>query len=299
VKEIDDLIAAFDDWGGEPLALATLVRAEGSSYRRPGARMLIGPEGKTTGILSAGCLEEEVAEHGPQVIARGKPVLLHFDTRRRFGCHGAIDILVETLQPGLIKQIRAARNARRCCTLETVFANSNSLGTRALSIEIAARTGSFVQTIHPRWRLLLVGRGPENAALKNFALILAWEVIEIESADFLPNELDEWTAVVVKTHHYGRDYAALARLLPMELPYLALLGPRRRRDQMLHVLHEEGVSLRSEFFAPAGLDLGSESPEEIALAIVAEILAAFSRASGQPLRNRKLPIHHSLDLAAV
>jgi xanthine/CO dehydrogenase XdhC/CoxF family maturation factor len=220
--------------------------------------------------------------------------LLHFDTRRRFGCSGAIDILVEKLRPQLIEDIRAVRNLRRVSWLETVFANSDSLGTRLLSDEMDAEPASCVQTIHPRLRLLLLGHGSEDEPLKKFALILGWEVRQLEGAHFSPNELDEWTAVVVKTHHYGRDYAALAKLLPMELPYVALLGPRRRRDQMLHLLHEEKILLRSELFAPAGLDLGAESPEEIALAVVAEIQAIFGRATGEPLRNAKRPIHRSL-----
>ena len=78
VKEITDILKAFEGRRGEPLALATLVRARGSSYRRPGARMLITADGRTVGALSGGCLEEEVAVRAREVFATGQPLLLQF-----------------------------------------------------------------------------------------------------------------------------------------------------------------------------------------------------------------------------
>ncbi len=84
VKELQDIIRAFEQRRGEKFALATLVRARGSSYRRPGARMLIDGKGFTVGSLSGGCLEEEVATLARDVIATGAPRLVPFDMRRRF-----------------------------------------------------------------------------------------------------------------------------------------------------------------------------------------------------------------------
>lgn len=300
MKEIADILIEFDRRRDQPLALATLVRVTGSSYRRPGARMLIALDGHRTGVLSAGCLEDEIAATAPGVVSSNQPILLHFDTRRYFGCSGTIDILVEKLQPEFLRAVRATLDLRRACVVETVFAQSGSLGSRVLPAEPIEFGGArLVQTITPCVRLLLLGHGPESAPLSAIAHILGWEVIENRSAAFLPDEIDEWTAVLVHTHQYGRDYSALARLMPMELPYVALLGPRRRCAQILHVLLQEKVNLRSELFAPAGLDLGAESPEEIALAIVAEIQARFARASGLSLRDRKSPIHASPELFRV
>ena len=99
MREIREIIATFERRRGEPLALATLVRARGSSYRRPGARMLITRDGQTVGALSGGCLEEEVAIRAEEVFATGRPLLLNFDTRLRYGCNGAIEVLVEKLDP--------------------------------------------------------------------------------------------------------------------------------------------------------------------------------------------------------
>lgn len=291
MKEILEIIRAFEGRRDQPLALATLVRARGSSYRRPGARMLIASDRSTVGALSGGCLEEEVALHAQEVIATGQPVLLSFDTRLRYGCNGAIEIFVEKVRPQILDDLAAAQVERRECWLATIFKNAISLGTEIVRSEEAAPDGAFCQAIRPPLHLLLVGRGPDDAALHALAATLGWKTIEVEEALALPNEADQWTAAIVKTHNYGRDYAALEKLLPLGLRYVALLGPRRRRDQLLHSLLEAGVEIRSELFAPAGLDLGAESPEEIALAIVSEIQSTLVGANAESLRDRKAAIH--------
>ena len=299
VKEIDDIIRSFEKRRDEPLALATLVRARGSSYRRPGARMLIGRDGFTLGTLSGGCLEEEVAGRAQEVIRNATPELLSFDTRLRFGCHGAIEIFVEPARAEFLDPLADALHARRVCVAATVFENACSLGSRVFTSPEETPSGAFVQCIHPTLRLVLVGEGPDTFALRSFAAALGWSVIETGEASLLPDDFDEWTAAVVKTHNYGRDYAALEKLLPLGLRYVALLGPRRRRDQLLYVLLDAGVPMRSQLFAPAGLDIGAESPEEIALAIVAEIQATFAEGSAGSLRDRKAPIHLGRELAPV
>jgi xanthine dehydrogenase accessory factor len=299
VKEICDIIAEFQRRRGEPLALATLVRVRGSSYRRPGARMLIAADGSLVGTLSGGCLEEEVSVRAQEVITTGVTTLLSFDTRLRYGCNGAIEILVERVAPELLDRLAVAQGNRSESLLATVFENSDSLGTQFLFSADEAVPGAFVQAVPPPLRLILIGHGPDSVPLRALAAVLGWTALEADEASTLPNDWDEWTAAVVKTHNYGRDYAALEQLLPLGLPYVALLGPRRRRDQLLHSLLEAGVNLRSELFSPAGLDLGAESPEEIALAIVTEIQATFAAAAGESLRDRKTPIHLASGLAAA
>lgn len=299
MKEIRDIVRLFEQRRDENFALATLVRARGSSYRRPGARMLIATNGEFTGTLSGGCLEKEVAARARQVITTGVPTLLHFDTRLRYGCNGAIDIFVEKAQPELLQSIAAAQRARCSCTVATVFENSDSLGSKLVSDDTTSSAGTFLQTIHPPLQLILIGEGPDSSPLRAFAATLGWSLLETEEAAGLPNELDEWTAAIVKTHNYGRDFVALQRLLPLGLRYLALLGPRLRRDQLLHALADESVPFRSELFAPAGLDIGAEGPEQIALAIVAEIQTVFAGAEAESLRERKAPIHLVSHFAVV
>jgi xanthine/CO dehydrogenase XdhC/CoxF family maturation factor len=261
--------------------------------------MLIANDRKTVGTLSGGCLEEEVAVRAQEVISTGVAALLHFDTRLRYGCNGAIDVLVEKLQPALLETLAAAQAARRPCTIATAFEHSGSLGSEAVRPTDEFPAGVFVQTIPPPVQLIVVGEGPVSAPLRALATTLGWSLLETEDAAGLPNEFDEWTAAIVKTHNYGRDYAALQKLLPCGLRYIALLGPRRRRDQLLHALADEGVAFRSELFAPAGLDIGAEGPEQIALAIVTEIQAVFSGAEVDSLRDRKAPIHLVPDLAVA
>src|SRR5688572_7233630 len=81
MREIRDIIREWERHRGQALALATLVQSQGSSYRRPGARMLVCPDGMTVGSLSGGCLEEEVARCAFEVMGTGMPSLMSFDTR--------------------------------------------------------------------------------------------------------------------------------------------------------------------------------------------------------------------------
>jgi xanthine dehydrogenase accessory factor len=102
---------------------------------------------------------------------------------------------------------------------------------------------------------------------------------------------------LVKSHNYGRDFVALQKLLSLNLRYVGLIGPRKRRDQLLNDLLDVGSAINAGFFAPAGLDLGAETPEEIALAIVSEIQRVLADGSGFSLRERKMSIHANLECA--
>ena len=292
MKEIVEIIREGERRRREPLALATLVRAQGSSYRRPGARMLICSDGTTAGSLSGGCLEEEVTRRAFDVLRTGVPSLMSFDTRLRFGCNGTIEIFVEAVREGFLAEVAAHVGERRGCRTATVFAGKeDELGSRILSAGEDVSAGAFVQDLQPPIQLVIFGDGPDNTPLRSFAEILGWPTIEVDQASDLPTRADERTAAVVKSHNYGRDFAALQHLLQLNLRYVGLLGPRKRRDQLVNALLDAGVSIDSELYAPAGFDLGAETPEEIALAIVSEIQFVFAEASGESLRDRRAPIH--------
>jgi len=292
VKEIVDIIREWERHRRQPLALATLVRAHGSSYRRPGARMLVCPDGTTAGSLSGGCLEEEVARRAFDVVRTGAPSLMSFDTRLRFGCNGTIEIFVEAERESFLAEVAAHVGERRGCRAATVFSGKeDELGSRILSAGEDVPAGAFVQDLQPPIQLLIFGDGPDSAPLRSFAEILGWRIIEADQASDLPTSADERTAAVVKSHNYGRDFAALQHLLQLNLRYVGLLGPRKRHDQLVNALLDADVSIDSELFAPAGFDLGAETPEEIALAIISEIQSVFTEASGESLRERRAPIH--------
>jgi xanthine/CO dehydrogenase XdhC/CoxF family maturation factor len=248
--------------------------------------MLIDRAGRTVGSLSGGCLEEEVAERGQEVIRTEKPRLTSFDTRRRFGCNGAIDILIEPVKHELMAELAAHLNARTKC-----FVRTDSAGSRIIGFSSADADEGFCQEIHPQPRLIIFGSGPDSPALRGFGEILGWEVTEAEHVCELPHEDDEWAAAIIKSHNYGRDFAALQKLLPLRLRYLGLIGPRRRRDQLMADVLDSGTSANAELYSPTGLDLGSETPEEIALAIVAEVQRALAGGTGASLRDVRTPIH--------
>lgn len=113
--------------------------------------------------------------------------------------------------------------------------------------------------------------------------------------------LNSRTIAIIMTHHYLHDRTLLRTLLPSPIHYLGVLGSKQRTQQLLEDLHIEGCAptnvQRQRLYYPIGLDLGAETPDEIALAIVAEIQAVLTKRFGGMLKDRNAPIHHpSLEL---
>src|SRR5438046_9189745 len=279
MKALQQIIRRVAEDPSRPWALATLVQTEGSTYRKPGARLLVDSDGGTLGVLSGGCLEEEIGRHGRKVIADASPVLLSFDTKRLYGCDGRLKILVEPVpaagQNGnLITKIGALLRNREVCRIRTCF-EGEALGSELLPSDVllAERRGLFIETVPLPVRLLLFGTGPEIEPITQLAGNLGWMVERFGHPAELAEDLrpDAQTAAIVMTHNFGRDLLALDRLLPLQLPYVGLLGPRKRHAELLARLSEyRSLDFNADgrtLFAPAGLDIGSEAPEEIALAI--------------------------------
>ena len=237
--------------------------------------MLSTSTGETAGGLSAGCIEDEVALHARDVIVSGESKLITFDTRRRFGCHGSIEVFVQRCDGAFMANLREKLASRQSWEVVT---------------EIDSEC-DFVQTIHPAIQLVTVGDGPDVRALTAQARLLGWDVHVVPTIRDLSVKIDDWTAVVIATHNFGRDCAALRHLLPMGLRYVGLVGPRKRREELLIDVIDAGAAMASQLFAPAGLDFAAETPEEIALAIVAEIQAVFAGGTREHLRDRNAPIH--------
>jgi xanthine/CO dehydrogenase XdhC/CoxF family maturation factor len=152
-------------------------------------------------------------------------------------------------------------------------------------------------------RLLLFGRGPEIAPIRDLAQTLGWIVLHFENAAELPEDVhaDPQTAALVMMHHFGRDLSVLDRVLPLQLPYVGLLGPHKRHRQLVQELYaqrELDPTHLAPLHAPAGLDLGSEAPEEIALAIVSEVSAVLANRHGGHLRERVTAIHVATEQVA-
>ena len=219
---------------GEKFALATVVRAQGSSYRRPGARMLISADGATVGSLSAGCLEQDVASPALEVLKTGQPAIISFDTRKRFGCAGKIDIFIEPAPENFFIDLAENLDARCPCVAITRF-SGEGMGTRMTEFDHDQdheHPGTLVQKIHPPIRLFVFGAGPDSASLHFLAHSLGWQTFDVGDSNELSIEPDAWTAAIVKSHNYGRDFATLQQLLPLNLRYVGLIGPRKRRNQI-------------------------------------------------------------------
>ena len=287
-----------------PWCLATLVKTEGSSYRQPGARLLVHSDSRVTfGFLSGGCLEEEIAEQGVAVIADGVPRLIFFDMNRMFGCDGRLSIYLERIPASgaagnFLTQV-AERIARRAlCRVAVPYVRGEPSRLLPDNDLVVERDGIFLQTVALPPRLLVFGDGPEAGPLVSFAGGLGWICHRYSHQDELPGDFvaDGATAAVVMTHNFGRDLAAMDRLFPLNFPYIGLLGPRRRQQELLSRFSDfrgGGVPLEwlETLHSPAGLDTGSESPEEIAFSIVAEVAAVLAGRKGGFLREKTQTIH--------
>jgi xanthine dehydrogenase accessory factor len=306
---------------GDSFALATLMAREGSSYRQPGARLLIASDGTHVGCLSGGCLEEGVAQVGLRVLRTGAGERLRLDTRPHFGCPGILDIWVEPLAKHFLGELARAIATR--ATPWVVTDPASATGT-TLHREPPEKNNDapsiLIREVGLLPRLIVASATSDADALCELAAWMGWDVLRVVHAAesqnslpsassstapraevVLPDQLaslappDTRTACVIMTHHLGRDFAYLRHALEAGYPYVGLLGSRRRRETLLGELGELGVladpSVAHRLHAPVGLDLGADEPRSIALAIVAEIQAAWTGASGGPLQHRLGPVH--------
>lgn len=180
----------------------------------------------------------------------------------------------------------------------------------------AADTPSFGETLEPCFRLMILGSEHDAVQLCSFASLAGWEVDIVASpaeeknvSDFpgarqlihtLPEsfdagQIDHQTAVVLMTHSYVKDLKFLLQLKDSRPAYLGLLGPAARREKLLNEFLEHCPEVSEEFFGningPAGLNLGAETPQEIAIAVLAEILTVIRDKEPIPLKNKKGAIH--------
>jgi xanthine dehydrogenase accessory factor len=310
VKALQQIIRRVAENPSRPWALATLVQTKGSTYRKPGARLLVDSDGGTLGVLSGGCLEEEIGRDGRKVIGDGSPVLLSFDTKRLYGCDGQLKILMEPIPAAeengnLITEIGRLLRNRKVCRIRACF-EGDTLGSELLAVDalVAERRGILIDTVPLPVRLLLFGTGPEIEPIAQLSGNLGWVAERFGHPSELAEDFrsDAQTAALVMTHNFGRDLLALDRLLPLQLRYVGLLGPRKRHAELLARLSEyRPLDFNAEFktlFAPAGLDIGSEAPEEIALSMVSEVAAVLSGRRGGFLGERKGDIHTGVATAS-
>jgi xanthine dehydrogenase accessory factor len=367
VSEITDVLEAIERVGarGERMALATIVAVRGSTYRRPGARLLVPEQGAPVGNLSGGCLEGDVADVARVVMDEGAARLAGWDLTADdddvwglgLGCNGAIEVFIEPAE----RAVAVTHALREALEQETSICVVTSLESDISSVEPGARivvrtdgsveghlgdadvdaeatvaakellaagrseirtfagsVRSFVEVLEPPLRLVLCGAGHDAVPLVRAAAAIGWHAVVVDDRPAFLDEdryphahtfvrvgepsqvdtaapLDQRTFAVVMSHNYLRDRDYLRGLLRTDVGYIGMLGPAARTQRVLMELAEAGVEVseeqRARIHAPAGLDLGAEGPDEIAQAIVAEIIAVRHGRGGGFLKERPSPIH--------
>lgn len=373
MKELQDILRQYATARSEnrACALATLVRASGSTYRRPGARMLITADGNVTGCISGGCLESAVIEQARRAMVTGNPGVAVFDSLNHedvllgfgLGCNGIVEVLIEPLneKSDHMAFLAGCFAHREDAVLATVFslegrADANigdrmmmresgeistniadeplysALANDALRVmngesqtivyELADGTVNvLIEHVRPPLALLIFGAGHDAVPLVRLATELGWHVTLVDyrpgnvarartlGANVVivarPEEignkvsLDPRGAVILMNHNYLDDLTVLETVLNSRARYVGVLGPRVRTEQMLLDLRTRGITWTGDemtrLYAPAGLDIGAEGPEEIALSIVAEIKAAMSDRTGESLREKSCPLHARIE----
>lgn len=337
--------------------LVTVVGTRGSSYRSPGARMLILPDGSRIGAVSGGCLEGELCRRALWWTASSPAVLKVFDTSAQedsegfgLGCGGGIDLLLERLpapaEAGAAHPLLAQEQVNRsrepsaqAVVVHTAESSGPRVGERFTRETVQAypeiqslldqcmRIGDsftrelrepplagcriFVERLVPPVQLLVCGAGADAQPLVALAAALGWEVIVMDGrADFaraarFPDaarvlvakeaaaleevRIDARTAAIVMSHSFRQDTLFLDALLSRQPGYLGVLGARSRTLDLLARLGRDAIP--AALHAPAGLDIGAETPEQIALSILSEIQAAIAGRPGSALRERNGSIH--------
>ncbi len=247
------------------------------------------------------------------------------------GCNGVIDVLLTPLltshPSNPIELLRGILNTRIKIQLYTYLPphplagelslllpeNAHSAQTE-ISTAIARRVylpkgDMLVETIRPRIRIIIYGDNYDVYPLLEIARVIGWSIELVgkrtKYKNITPDNLlriydwnegeslvtDYYTAFVLMSHDYNRDKAQLLRLLPQSVGYIGLLGPRKRFEKMIEDVKPINLLEDDRIFNPIGLDIGAETPEEIAICIVAEITARFRDKKANSLRQKTGPIH--------
>jgi len=253
--------------------LVTIVATRGSTYRRAGARAVIREDGETFGTISGGCLERDLAERAKQWLSDFTPRVITYDASRQddvifglgLGCRGETDMLVEPFDGQHPPQLMSFRwNGRQPVTWTT---------------------GTLTEVIRPPRSIAVFGNGRDVEPVARLAETIGWNATVVGPRQtFDPSVFD---AAVIMTHNFMQDLELLEKLLPSDIPYVGLLGPKSRGDDLLA---RAGLS-RGRLRNPIGLDLGADTPDEIALSIVAEVQAVLAGHDARPLNQTEGPIH--------
>jgi len=238
---------------GEPAALVTIVSTTGSTPQRVGAKMLVFGDGRIVGTIGGGCYENDAFWKAREAITKRKPELVHYELTDDFAqetgliCGGQMDVYIEPIEP----------------SPELYVIGAGHVGFHLA--RVAHEVGFRVHVVDDREKFANVERFP-NAAEIVVEDIPAW----IRRAAIPPHAY-----AVIVTRGHTNDLDALRALAPRDLRYLGLIGSRAKIARIYDALTEEQMSpdLLARVHAPIGLDIGAVTPQEIAVSILAELIA--------------------------
>ncbi len=368
MKELGEIVSAWETLcaEGREAVLATVVQVSGSTYRRPGARMLLAGEGRLAGSVSGGCLEGDLVKKAFWHTRSGAALVSYDSTDEDdvvwgfgLGCNGVVQVLLERVSPeapGPLRLLQSVLHSRQPGVIATVIGSeqaeflgrrlllmpggsrdtltSSSLGAqteedaRAVLASRQSRTQSYtlpegvsavvlVESVLPPLPLVIFGANHDALPVVRLAKEMGWHVTVADvrgtqpspkrfpdadrvlagSAEALCREIGGNTqaAAVVMTHNYPDDKRVLRSLLETSAFYIGQLGPKARTERLLAEIRDDGFAIteahRSRLHGPVGLDIGADTPEGIALSIIAEVQAALAGRTGESLRERREPLH--------
>ena len=310
--------------------LGTLYRTEGSTYRKAGAMMLVNDQGEQFGLLSGGCLEDDIKRRAAEVWKTSRPDTLVYDSSKEddiafelgIGCGGVVHILLQPVteadhflslvevhdallkrQTGLYFQRIPQADQGSATRFEPGDINRTR---RAELIELEGAQW-LVTPAYPPIHLLIAGAGLDAQPLAALAHDLGWQITLWDPRvkpdqrnnfphcdQFISTPADRLNvlvqegldAAVLMTHNTALDAVALSRLHNRGLGYLAMIGPRHRRAEVLKEASLSEDTLGMPLAGPAGLDLGTTLPETIALSILAECQAVLNNTDARSLSGR-------------
>ncbi|MFD2529361.1 XdhC family protein [Polaribacter marinaquae] len=310
--------------------LVTVVDLNGSSYRKPGVRMLISSNNTSVGAVSGGCVEKEIIRRAQSVFNDNIAKIITYDGRYRLGCEGVLYILIEPLD--ITKHFRTlflnAIENRESIKIDSYFitedeakGNYGSVITynnqqqvafsNSFDIKQTKDKKVFSQELKPLFKLIIIGGEHDAVKLCEIAANLGWQIEVYTSIKDSKSQLDfpgafsvkgttpetitfssieENTAIVLMNHSFVQDLKYLVKLSKYKPQYIGIIGAPKRREKLFNQLFEYVPDLEEEFldtiFTPAGLHIGATTPEEIAISIIAEILAVVRKK--EPFSLKKL-----------
>jgi xanthine dehydrogenase accessory factor len=311
---VKDVLDTLERWSGDGLkvATATVVRTERSAPREPGAVLAVSEKGEVAGSVTGGCVEPAVYEEARQVLAGGEPRLLSYgiadDEAFEVGlpCGGTVHIFLNAIEPDLVAELAGAVKDERPVALATTISGPEIGGQRIVPLnghfDAAVEGDTFFLPFAPRPEMYVFGAIDHAAAVARIGQFLGYRVTVCDARarfatperfpnvdalvvewpdEFLRNApVDERTAICVLTHDHKFDIPLLKVALETSAGYIGAMGAKRTNAERYERLKAEGVSDEAitRIHAPIGLDIGSRTPEEVAVAVAAEIVATRRKA---------------------